>query len=173
MRPEKESIANELRTALQSSDFCIVTDYVGLPVSKTEELRKRLHENSARMLIVRNRVLALVAKEQGLEDLEPSLKGPTAIIVGGGDVVGTSKTLKAFIKEFDKPVIKMGALDGRMLSATDISDLASLPGREQLLATLVGTLAAPMTQLVGVMQQKVASLVYVLNAVREKKEQQG
>ncbi len=173
MRPEKESIANELRTALKESEFCIVTDYVGLPVSKTEELRKRLHENSARLLIVRNRILALVAKEQGLEGLTPSLTGPTAIVLGTEDVVGTSKTLKAFIKEFEKPVIKMGALEGRVLSADDISDLASLPAREQLLGMLVGTLAAPMTQLVGVMQQKVASLVYVLNAVKEKKEKQG
>lgn len=173
MRPEKQSIADDLRAALKNSSYCILADYAGLPVTKTEELRKRLHQTSARMLIVRNRVLALVAKEQGLEGLVPSLSGPTALIVGTGDVVSASKALKTFIKENEKPVIKSGAFEGSVLTADQVSELASLPGREHLYGMLVGTLAAPLTQLVGVLQQKVASLVYVLSAVKEKKEQQG
>jgi len=67
--------------------------------------------------------------------------------------------------------VKMGALDGRILTANEINQLASLASREELLAKVVGTLAAPLSQMVGVLNQKVASLVHVLNAVKSKKEE--
>ena len=173
MRPEKQSIAAELTEHLSESEFCILTDYMGLTVDKTQELRNKLHETSARMTVVRNRVMSLVAKEQGLEGLEPGLSGPTAMVFGSGDVVGTAKVLKEFVKNNELPVVKIGALDGQILTAEQINELASLPSREELLAKVVGTIAAPLSQVVGVLNQKVSSLVHVLNAVKVKKEEEG
>ena len=164
MRPEKISIANELKDRVEGSVFVILADYQGLSVAQSETLRARLLDADANMQVVKNRIL-----QQADDRLSQGLKGPSAMVYGKGDVVQAAKVLRDFIKETKKPVIKMGTLEGVILSQADIEALASLPGREQLLAQVVGTVAAPLTQLVGVLNQKVASLVYVLKAIQEKK----
>ena len=171
MRPEKQSIAEELKTKISGSSFVILADYKGLNVAKITELRRRLRGTQAQLQVVKNRVFAHVAKELGYKGLDQAQSGPAAMVFGKGDVVQAAKVLKDFIKENEKPVIKMGALDGAPLTAADIKDLAGLPSREQLLSQLVGLLAAPMQQLVSVLDQKVASVVYVLKAIEDKKQQ--
>ncbi len=170
MRPEKETMVEEIRRKVDGKVFVILADYHGLDVDETAELRDRLRGVSAEYAVVKNRLLRRVTGEAGLDGLNAGLTGPTAVVSGEGDVVEAAKILKAFIKEKDKPVIKLGAFSGAVLSAEDIEKLASLPPREQLLGQLVGTIAAPLTGLVGVMNQKVCSLLYVLQAVRDKKE---
>ncbi|HBA83542.1 MAG TPA: 50S ribosomal protein L10 [Verrucomicrobia bacterium] len=170
MRPEKKSIVDELKSQITDSLFVILTDYRGLSVLKTEELRRRLRGVNAQFHVVQNRMFKHVARELSYEGLEPALKGPSAMVVGNGDVVQAAKILRDFIKENSIPVVKIGSLEGVILSAADVEKLAGLPSREILLSQLVGTIAAPMTRLAGVLNQKVASLLYVLKAVQEKKE---
>ena len=169
MRPEKKSIVDELRSKVSSSSFVILADYRGLSVAKTDELRRRLRGVSAQFQVIQNRLFRLVAKELAFTGFEDSIKGPSAMVFGQGDVVQAAKVLRDFIRENEKPVIKLGAMEGTALSAADVTQLAGLPSKQELYAMLVRTLAAPMTQLVGVLQQKVASIVYVLKAVEEKK----
>jgi len=171
MRPEKVSIARELKEKVESSSFFILADYQGLSVTQTETLRGKLVDADARMMVIRNRQFKHVLKEMNFEDLDGNLSGPTAFFYGSGDVVETSKVLRSFAQETQKPVIKLGLLDGRIISADDVNELATLPSLEQLRSILVGTIAAPMTQLAGVFNQKLASLVYVLKAAEEKKSQ--
>lgn len=171
MRSEKTSIIEELRSKVRDSAFLIVADYHGLNVGKTEELKRRLHGVKAQFQVIQNRMFKRVASELSQPGLEKGIAGPSALVYGKGDVVQAAKVLKDFIKENNLPAIKIGTLQGDLLSAAEIQQLAGLPSREVLLATLVGTIAAPLTQLVGVLQQKVASVVYVLKAIQEKKEQ--
>lgn len=169
MRPEKQSIANEIKTKVEGSTYFIVADYQGLTVEKTDVLRKRLGEADARIQVVKNRMLGHIAEEAGYGGIREYLRGPSAMVYGSGDVSQTAKILKTFIKENDKPAIKAGAFEGQVLTAADVEALASLPSREMLLSMVVGTIAAPMSQLVGVFQQKVSSLLYVLQAGADKK----
>jgi large subunit ribosomal protein L10 len=173
MRPEKAAMAAELKSKLSDASFVILADYKGLNVVKIAELRRRLRGVNAQLQVIKNRVFAHVAKELGYKGFDQPAAGPSAMVFGKGDVVATAKILKDFIKENEKPVIKTGALQGEALTAADITQLASLPSREQLLAQVVGTLAAPMTQLVGVLQQKTATIVYVLKAIEEQKGKAG
>jgi large subunit ribosomal protein L10 len=166
-------MAAELKSKLSDASFVILADYKGLNVVKIAELRKRLRGANAQLQVIKNRVFAHVAKELGYKGFDQPAPGPSAMVFGKGDVVATAKILKDFIKENEKPVIKTGALQGEALTAADITQLASLPSREQLLAQVVGTLAAPMTQLVGVLQQKTATIVYVLKAIEEQKGKAG
>lgn len=170
MRPEKTTMVDEIRQKVDGKEFVILADYTGLDVQKTSDLRSRLRGASARYSVVKNRLMHRVALDLDLRDLDASLRGPTALITGEGDVVEVAKVLKQFIKENNKPVVKAGAFAGAALSAEDVEKLASMPPRIELLARVVGTIAAPMTQLVGVMNQKVCSLLYVLQAVKDKKE---
>jgi len=170
MRPEKETMVAEIRSRVEGKGFVFLADFKGLNVAKTADLRGRLRGASADYAVVKNSLIRRVATDVGLEGLDSAFSGPTAIVTGDGDVVEVAKILRAFIKENDKPQIKMGAFSGGVLSAEDVERLASMPPRIELLGRLVGTIAAPMTQLVGVMNQKLCSLVYVLQAVRDKKE---
>ena len=171
MRPEKQSIVEELKTKISGSSFVILADYKGLNVSKLTELRRRLRGVNSHLQVVKNRMFAHVAKELGYKGLDQSQNGPAAMVFGKGDVTQTAKILKDFIKENEKPVIRLGAMQGVALTAAEIVQIATLPSREQLLSQLVGVLAAPMSQLVGVLNQKVATIVYVLKAIEDKKQQ--
>ena len=171
MRSEKVSIIEELRTKIKDSAFLIVADYHGLNVAKTEELKRRLCGVKTQFQVIQNRMFKRVAGELSQPELGKGIAGPSAMVYGQGDVIAAAKVLKDFIREYNLPKIKMGSLQGAILSAADVQQLANLPSREILLAILVGTIAAPLTQLVGVLQQKIASVVYVLKAIRDKKEQ--
>jgi len=172
MRPEKESIISELRQKVSDSVFVIVADHTGLTVDKTDQLRQRLLKADARVQVVKNRVLGHIVNDAGLGAMRDHLRGPSAMVYGKGDVSQAAKILKEFIKENQKPVIKAGAMEGALLTAADVEQLASLPSRETLYGMVVGTIAAPMSQLVGVFQQKVSSLLYVLQAAADKKGNQ-
>lgn len=172
MRPEKQSIAEEIKTKVSGSSFLIVADYQGLTVAKTDLLRHKLGQVDSRIQVVKNRMLGHVVADAGLGAMRDHLHGPSAMVYGTGDMSQTAKILKDFIKEHQKPVIKAGALDGVVLTAADVDAIASLPSRETLLSMVVGTIAAPMSQLVGVFQQKVSSLLYVLQAAADKKGNQ-
>lgn len=172
MRAEKISMLKEVRTKLSGSSFFFLTNYQGLSVNKTADLRKRLRAQKASFQVVQNKHFSLAAKEIGLPEIDATvLRGPSAMIFGDGDVVAVAKVLKDFIKENEKPVVKLGGLQGQLLSRADVDSLAALPSREILLGQVVGTLAAPMARLVGALQQKAASVLYVLQAYAEKKGQ--
>jgi large subunit ribosomal protein L10 len=171
IRPEKKAMYNEVQENVSGALYMLLADYKGMTMPETDEFKKLLRGTNARVKVVKNTMLGRISKEMGCEGLSDKLKGPTAVIFGAGDVVEVAKILKKFTAEKEKPAVKGGVLEGAVLSAKDVVALASLPGKKEMQAKLVGTLAAPMTQLVGVMNQKVCSLLYVLNAVREKKEQ--
>ena len=159
-----------VRSKTEGRGFVILADYSGLDVDQTTNLRSRLRQVDSDYTVVKNRLLRRVTTDLGLQDLDVGLKGPTALIAGDGDVVETAKILKSFIKENKRPIIKIGAFGGRALAAADVEALAAMPPRIEMLGKLVGTIAAPLTQLVGVLQQKVCSLLYVLQAVKDKKD---
>ena len=147
----------------------ILTDYSGLDTAKTAALRKALRESKSRFQVVPNRLFRAVARGLGYEGIEAGLKGPTALVFGAGDVASAAKALKEFSKANKVLSVKLGHMDGAVLSAADVETLATLPSKKVMQGMLVGTIAAPMSNLVGVLNQKLASLVYVLQAVADKK----
>ncbi len=170
MRSEKKSIADEYRRMVEGADYLILADYRGLDVPGVNELRRRLGKQNAGVHVIKNRLFRIAADGSSFEGLRGFLEGPSALIVGRGDVVETAKLLKEFIKEHELPRIKAGVIGGRIIEGKQFERLANLPSRQQLLGQLVGTIAAPMTQLVGLLSRKAASIVYVLQAVKEQKE---
>jgi len=171
IRPEKQAMYNEVQENVSGALYMLLTDYKGMTMPETDEFKKLLRGANARVKVVKNSMLSRISSEMGCGGLTEKLSGPTAVIFGADDVVEVAKILKKFSGDKNKPVVKGGMMEGEILSANDVAELAGLPGKKELQAKLVGTLAAPMTQLVGVMNQKVCSLLYVLNAVAEKKEQ--
>lgn len=170
MRPEKESILKEISDAVSVSGHLLLADYSGMKVKHFSLLRSALAEVGARALVVKNSLLGVVLKQADRAVPETALSGKTVMVSGGADVTAVAKVLKAFIKEQKLLVLKGGCLNTQVLSEQDVEAMADLPSREVLLGQLVGTVQAPMTQLVGVMHAKVSSLLYVLTAIEEKKK---
>jgi len=168
MRPEKQSILGELTSQVNDSTFVFVAEYRGMKVEQFSDLRRKLGKTGARMQVVKNRFLRLITKDKGWQDLDVSLKGQSAIVTGS-DPVQAAKAIKQFSTTCGMPVVKAGVMGNVILTSSQIDALADLPPREVLLAQLVGTVAAPLTRLVGVLKQKVSSIVYVLKAVEDKK----
>ncbi|MDA0322007.1 MAG: 50S ribosomal protein L10 [Verrucomicrobia bacterium] len=173
VRPEKESVVEEFREHLGNASYFLLLDYKGLTVGQLNDLRARLREHQARFHIVKNRLLRHVVRDMGLESVTDELVGPTGVIFGEGDVSGVAKALKKFIGALNRENARAGAMGELALTAADISELAALPFKKELQAMVVGTLAAPMSQLVGVLSQKTASIVYLLKAFEDKKQQEG
>jgi len=173
MRPEKESIIAEVKGLLESTGFVFLVDYRGLTVDQLAELRAKLREFDTSMTIVKNTMLGLANKAVGGPDMSGLLDGPTAIVCGAGEATAAAKALTAFIKEAKLPVLKGGQLGQQLLSVDDVEAIAKIPSREVLYGQLAGTIAAPLSQLVGVMNQKVSSLLYVLKAVEDKKKEES
>ena len=170
IRPEKKAMYKEVQENVSGALYMLLADYKGMTMPETDAFKKLLRGANARVKVVKNSMLGRISGEMGCGGLAEKLSGPTAVIFGTGDVVEVAKILKKFSGDKNKPAVKGGVLEGAILSSKDVIALAGLPGKKELQAKLVGTLAAPMTQLVGVMNQKVCSLLYVLNAVAEKKE---
>ena len=168
IRIEKESMMREIVAALESSDYMFAFTYTGLNVPKIRELRSVLKETGAKAKIVKNNVLRKALEQRGWK-VPDTLVGPTALVTGKGEITDVVKALTKFAKANEKTAIKGGVLSGNILSAADVVDLSNVPPREIMLGMFLGTLAAPMSGLVGVLSGKLRSLLYVLKAVEEKK----
>lgn len=171
MRLEKTSISNDIRSWLVNAAYVILADYRGMKVQQMNDLRRRLAKLTAQMHVVPNRQCQRLMAELKWEADDQAFVGPTALISGSGDAVEAAKLLREFAEEQRLPRVKLGRFEGRFFTPADIEILVQLPSRPVLYAMLAGTIAAPMVQLAGVLQQKVASLVYVLKAVQDKKSQ--
>jgi len=169
IRPEKKSIAEELDGRVSGALYMILADYAGMDMPKTTELKQQLREKNAAFNVVNNRVLNRILDGRATD----LLKGQTAMIYGAGDVVEVAKVIRKFTVANKKPVIKGGYLEGKAVSGAEVAELAKLPAKEVMQAMLLGTLQAPCSQLVGVLDQKVASLVYVLDSVKTKREEEA
>lgn len=169
-RPEKIAIREEVRSRMSDSGYVILTDCRGMNVAGMTELRAKLRGAKSRLLVVPNSFLKLASQDLGWGEVERFLEGPTAMITGTGEVTQVAKVLKDFVKTASKPPsVKGGWFEMKALSSGDVEAIASLPSREVMLGRVVGTIAAPMTRLAGLLQQKVASVLYVLKAVEDKK----
>lgn len=169
IRPEKLAIARDVRETLENSMFLIMVDYSGLTVQQMQELRAELRQFDSRLAVTGNAFLGRAADELGWNGVGAGLAGATAMITGTGEVTQVARRITDFARKNGRPAIKGGWLGQQLLSAGDVDEMARIPSREIMLSRAVGTIAAPMTQFVGVLNQKLLTLLYVLKAVEEKK----
>jgi len=148
----------------------VLTDYRGLTVTQISALRRMLSEEGVKYKVVKNTLTLLAAKKAGLEGLEQYLQGPTAIAYGYDDPVTPVKLLAKFAKRNEQLSIKGGALEKNILGKDELRRLSELPSKEVLLARTLGNFQAPLVGFVNVLQGSIRNLVYVLDAIKEKKE---
>ena len=168
-RPDKAAAVAELAERFRGANAAVLTEYRGLTVAQLKTLRKALGGN-AQYAVVKNTLTAIAAKEAGLEGLDDALAGPSAIAFVTGDPVEAAKGLRDFAKANPALVIKAGVLDGRPLTAADITKLADLESRDVLLASAAGAMKAKLYQAAYLFTAPASQAVRTVEALRAKQE---
>ena len=168
-RPDKAADVAEITENFRSSTATVLTEYRGLTVAQLKTLRRSLGD-TATYAVVKNTLTKIAAKEAGVEGLDDLLAGPSAIAFVKGDPVEAAKGLRDFAKANPLLVIKGGYMDGKTLSAAEISKLADLESREVLLAKLAGAMKASLSQAAALFQAPLSQAARTIEALRVKAE---
>ena len=169
---QKQAMVSEVSAKLANAQTLIVAEYRGLDVERVTQLRSKARKSGVYLRVLKNTLARRAVQGTPFEKLSGQMVGPLMYGISEDPVAG-AKVLSEFAKENELFVIKAGAMSGSVMSAQDIKALASLPGREQLLATLLGTMQAPVAKLVRTMNEVPGKFVRTLAALKEQKEKQA
>ncbi|MCB2180705.1 MAG: 50S ribosomal protein L10 [Desulfobulbaceae bacterium] len=172
-RDEKAAVVADLSGKFEKAQIAIVTDYRGLTVSKLEVLRRELKKNNAEIRIAKNTLIRRAVQGTSFEGMQDHLLGTTALTVSYDDPVAPAKILTDFAKDNPELVIRTAVLEGKVLSIDDLKALSSLPSREVLLSQVLSVMMAVPTSFVRVLNAVPQKVVYALQAIKEKKEQEN
>lgn len=167
MRPEKQYLLDEINQHLDKSNYFFITDYSGITVSESAQLRKDLSKQGAEYHVVKNRILNVALKNREIEGCNEYLTGQTAIVVGGDNPSGIAKSIAKFVGKSEKFKWKGGVLGKEVFNAEQIDQLKDLPSIEVLQAQLLGLLNTPAQKLLGTFNAAQRDLVSVLSQKAE------
>ena len=170
LKQRKEEIVSSLTEELGGVSQMIIADPTGLTVAEMADLRNRLRPSGAEFRVAKNTLARIAARAAGREELVALLVGPTAITLVPGDPAAAAKTLSDFGRTSRKLELRGAYLDGEAFGADSVKQLATLPSREQLLTSLVGSMLSPISGFASVLSQLPRSLVIALDQVRIQKE---
>lgn len=170
-RQQKEELVSSYREGLATAPHAFLLFYKGITVPQVTALRSKVREQGGEYLVVKN-TLALRAIEGGpLEQLKELFEGPVAVVFSQSDPVGLAKALTQFAKDIPAIELRGGVVDGRPVAAGQVSEIATLPSREELIAKLLFLLQSPIVRLARVLAAVPQQLVIVLDQVRQQKEE--
>jgi large subunit ribosomal protein L10 len=167
-RNDKEQLVRELKGKITGAQALYFTDFTGLNVKRMTALRRELRKAGVEYVVIKNTLALRAVNESGLAG--ERLTGPTGIIVAH-DALAGAKVITDFAKANDqKPVVKGGMFDGKQIDAAQVTALASMPSREQMLAELGAGLMAPLAGFAGALGGMLSMMVGALEALRQQKE---
>jgi large subunit ribosomal protein L10 len=158
-REIKEAKVSEIKEKMEKAQGIIFAKYQGLTVEEDTELRKSLREAGVEYKVYKNTLTTLAAKELGFDGIVDVLQGPLSVAFGYEDPTVPAKVLNDFAKTHKKLELVAGIVQGEIFDAAKVSQLATIPAKEVLIAKLLGSFKAPLS-----------NLAYLLNAIAEKKE---
>ena len=170
-KAQKQESVTALAERLRRSRTVYVTDFTGLDVAKLTQLRRRLRQSGegTDFVVVKNTLARRALADAQVQGLEAYLAGPTGLVLTGADPIAAAKVLTDFAREFEKPAIKVGLVDGKTVTPNLVRRLASLPTKHELLAQLGGTLQAPLAGFLGALNGVLMNVVGALEALRAKR----
>lgn len=167
-RQEKEVILKELVEKFQKAQSLAFGQYAGMTVEQLSKMRREMREQNVEFKVAKKTLIKLAAKEMGVEVPDESIEGTVGVAISYTDAVAGPKLIKSTSKKVEVLKLLGGVMDGRMLSQAEMQTLASLPSRDQLLATFMSMLQAPMRSFAGAIQAPGSSLARAFTAYGEK-----
>lgn len=168
-KQQKQETVASLSNGLKQSKSVVFANFQGLKVSEAEELRKTCRKEGVKVLAAKKTLLKIACAEAGLADINPLIFSGGVASFFGSDEVAPARVVQNFSAKHDVVGIYGGVLEGKFINASEIKNLASLPGKTELLGKLVGVLQAPISGFVNALAGNMRNLVNVLNNIKEAK----
>lgn len=154
----------DLTDKLSRAQVTMVADYRGLTVAEISDLRKRLRQSGAELIVAKNTLVEIAAKETGHSALDDLLAGPTAVAFAYDDITAAAKAIQDFNKGPKQLKVRGGMLGTSLLQGDVLDQVSKIPSRQQVLAQIVGGVSAPVSGVVGVLNAAITNVLYVLQA---------
>jgi len=172
-RTQKTDLATTLKDKFSKAQVAIFADYKGLSATQADELRRSLRTHQAEVKVLKNNVARLITKEGEFGDdaktLMDGVVGPTLVAFAYADPAAVAKVIHKFAQDHEALKLKDSLMGKKRIDVSGVEALAKLPSKEVLVAKLLGTMNAPITNFVGVLAAVPRSLVTVLSAIEKKK----
>jgi len=168
-RDDKNQAVATLRDDIGSATNAFLIEFKGITVPQVTELRRQIRESNSSYVVVKNTLALIALKDSPMLEMREQFSGPTAVAYGK-DAVILAKTLTRFAKDVPALIFKGALLDGRVVPATQIQTIASLPTREELISKLLFLLQTPIRNLVTVLSANQRNLAVVLDQIAKQKE---
>jgi large subunit ribosomal protein L10 len=166
---QKKQKVEELTQRLGDAVCGVIVDYRGINVEDDTKLRAAARNSGVNYTIEKNTMLRFAAKNVGLEELEAQLEGPTSIATSSDDIIAPAKIVCDFAKENEAIEIKAGFVEGKVVDASTIKKIASLPPKDVLIGQVLRGLNAPISGLANVLNGNLSGLARVINAIATQK----
>ncbi len=168
-KEQKGAIVTQLAESFGRAGIALVSEYKGMTAGESDEMRRRIRAVRGEFRVTKNTLLRRALKDTRFAALETQLGGPVGLIVSSADPVELAKTVTSFREFGEKFKLRGGVLEGKPLTAAEISALAALPPREVILAQLLGLIQAPATQLARLLNEPGSAMARVLDAIAKKR----
>jgi len=162
-KAQKQEILNKIKQNVEESKSIVFASYTGLKVNETNELRKQLDEIGAKYEIVKNSLLKITNKDFNFE-------GPTAAVYSFEDEIAGIKKFFEFTKDKKDIQILGGYIDDKLITQDEVITLSNLPSKDEMIAKLIGSMNAPLSNFVGVNREVYSKFVRVIKAYKDKQE---
>jgi len=169
---KKKAVVAEVSAQLAKAKAIVVAEYRGLEVGRMTELRAKARKSGVYLRVLKNTLARRAVEGTPFAGLSPHMKGPLVYGISP-DAVATAKVLNEFAKANEKLVIRAGAMENAVISAKEVTALAALPSREELLAKLLGTMQAPIAKFARTLNEVPSRFVRTLAAIRDKRQAAG
>lgn len=167
--PAKEQAVAELTDRINRAQMMLVADYRGLSVAEISDLRKALRAKGGEVIVAKNTLTRLAARNAGRSEIEQYLEGPTALAFSYDDVPGVAKIIDDYFKASKKDIsIKGGMVGTSVIAGKDLERVSKMPGRQASLAKILGGVNAPASRIVGGLNGVMRNIAYILKAHSEK-----
>ena len=167
----KKLVVEEIKEKIQNASSVVVVSFAGLSVAEDTEIRKEFSKNNVEYKVLKNTLIRRAFNDLGVTDFDADLNGPTSVAFGADETAASKVIVEAAKKYQDKVSVKSAFVDGGKVDVAGVQALAAMPSKEQLIAKMLGSMQAPLTNFVGVLTAMPRGLVVALNAIAEQKAQ--
>jgi large subunit ribosomal protein L10 len=169
-REEKEQAVSDLSAGIAKATNAFLIEFKGVTVPQVTELRKQVRESGSSYVVVKNTLALIAVKDSPLIELREKFSGPTAVAFNATDAVALAKALTKFAKDVPAVQFKGAMLNGQIVPASEIQNIANLPSREELVSKLLFLLQSPIRGLATVLAANIRNLAVVLDQISKQKE---
>ena len=169
-KAQKTEALKDLKQKMGDMKSAVFVNFSGIPVKEIDELRNNCKDEEVGYAVTKKTLLKKALTENKYEGAEgQEFEGEVATVMGFEDEVAPARLVNTFAKEHENMKILGGVLEGAIIDENKVKALALLPSKQELIAKAVGSIAAPLSGMVNVLQGNLRNFVYALNAIKEKK----